>query len=101
MCTERPGYIAPLPQTMIGQWAVALASYLVKKPQQTEVGSKKKRFGDTAADIAETYHFLHKVNMACECVCVCVCVCCVYGLGTRLWLKVVWGLGYGYKWCGD
>ncbi|KAL5479564.1 hypothetical protein EMCRGX_G023100 [Ephydatia muelleri] len=51
-------------QTMIGQWAVALASYLVKKPQQTEVGSKKERFGDTAADIAETYHFLHKVNMA-------------------------------------
>ena len=70
MCTERPGYIAPLPQTMIGQWAVALASYLVKKPQQTEVGSKKERFGDTAADIAETYHFLHKVNKACECVCV-------------------------------
>ena len=22
------------------------------------------------------------------------------GVGTRLWLQVVWGLGYGYKWWG-
>eukprot|EP00731_Ephydatia_muelleri_P025449 Em0017g532a len=43
---------------------VLFQHYLVKKPQQTEVGSKKERFGDTAADIEETYHFFHKVNMA-------------------------------------
>ena len=46
------------------------------------MGSKKEIFGDTAADIEETYHFFHKVNIACECVCVCA-VC------------MVWGLGYG------
>ncbi|KAL5459850.1 hypothetical protein EMCRGX_G033233 [Ephydatia muelleri] len=51
-------------QAMIGQWAVALASFFVKKPQQAEVSSKKERFGVTAADIAEAYHFLHQVNMA-------------------------------------
>ena len=51
-------------QAMIGQWAVALASFFVKKPQQAEVGSKKERFGVTAADISEAYHFLHQVNMA-------------------------------------
>ena len=56
----------PPPQAMIGQWAVALASFFVKKPQQAEVSSKKERFGVTAADIAEAYHFLHQVNMACE-----------------------------------
>ena len=53
---------------VIGQWAVTLASLFVrnKNPQNATSGSEKKGFGVTFADVSQTYHLLHQINMACK-----------------------------------
>ena len=58
-------------QMVIGQWAVTLASLFVrnKNLQNTSEGSKKKGFGVTFADVSQTYHLLHQINMACKSLC--------------------------------
>ena len=52
---------------MIGQWAVSLASFFVRnKNAPRATGTKKQGFGVTAADVSQTYHLLHQINMACK-----------------------------------
>lgn len=54
-------------QLVIGQWAVALASLFVRNKNTKAVsGGKKQGFGVTFADVSQTYHLLHQINMACE-----------------------------------
>ena len=54
-------------QLVIGQWAVSLASFFVRnKNAPRATGTKKQGFGVTAADVSQTYHLLHQINMACK-----------------------------------
>ena len=60
-----------LVQLVIGRGAVYLASMFTRrrKDKAGEFESPKKLvFGVTFDDVAETYHLLHQINMACKCV---------------------------------